>query len=107
MAAIANDGGSESLRKFSARLRYFVDRLRAAGIVVAGMNAVLVDPGSCAQNAQRVEEMYLVSLFGQADGSSCAIDARSSYSNLRSHNPLQYFPLREKTTSSKDRNMRK
>jgi hypothetical protein len=91
MPAVADDGAFESLCKFRAGLRYFANRFSAAGIVVAGMNAVLVDGGSRAQHAQGVEEIYLVALFSEPNGGRRAVNAGSSYSDLRSHAPLSSF----------------
>src|SRR5580698_9837424 len=97
VTAISNDGARESLRKFRARLGYLADRLCAAGIVVAGVNAVLVDRGCCTQHAQWVEEMDLVALFGQADGRCRAVNAGSGYSDLHSHSLLSTFFRARKT----------
>jgi hypothetical protein len=93
--AIADDGGREGRRKFRAGFRYFANRFSTAGIVVAGMNAVLVDSGSCAQHAQGVEKMYLVALLSEPNGGRRAVYAGSGYSDLRSHVPLSSFRSRE------------
>ncbi len=63
MPAVADDGACESLCEFRAGPRYFANRFSTAGIVVASMNAVLVDGGSRAEHAQGVKEIYSVALF--------------------------------------------
>jgi hypothetical protein len=59
------------------------------------MNAVLVDGGSRAQHAQGVKKIYLVTLFSEPNGGRRAVNAGSSYSDLRSHAPLSSFRSRE------------
>jgi hypothetical protein len=95
MQAVPDNGVCENLRKLRARLGYFADRFPAAGIVIAGVDAVLVDSRSRAQHTERVEQMYLVSLFRQPDGSRSAVNTRPRYRNLRSHIPLLPFRSRE------------
>ena len=100
--AVADNGASECLRKFRARLGYFSDGLGASRIMIAGMNAVLIDRRSRAQDAERVEEMDLMTIFSQPDGSRRAVDAGSRYSDLRSHNFRPSFLSRERISSLND-----
>src|SRR5437660_6263168 len=89
MAAVSNDGWFECLDKFGARFKRLPNSFRTTWIVVAGMNAVLIDGRCRAHDAERIEEMNVVPLFGQTDGGRGTVDSRSSYSDLCSHELLR------------------
>ena len=78
MLATAHDGGRESGGEFGARFERFLNGFRAAGIVVAGVDAKLVDGGSGAQNAERIEKLDAMAAFGEADGDGGAVDSRAA-----------------------------
>ena len=60
VVTVLDDRACELPGKFRAGLSYFCDRLAAARIVVAGMNAILVNRGNRAQDAEWVEKMDLM-----------------------------------------------
>lgn len=85
VGAIANDGGRESLEKFGASFERFLDGLRAAGIVIAGVDAKLIDGGSSAKNAEGVEKMDGVAAPGEADGDCRAVNSGAGNGDFQRH----------------------
>ena len=74
--------GAKVCRNSCARAHGFPNRLGAAGIVISGMNAELIDARRGVQNAERIKEMDLVALFGQADGGGGAVNSGAGDGNF-------------------------
>ncbi len=95
VAAVANDRAGKFAREFGASFGDFVYRFSAARIVVAGVDAILVDCGSGTQNSDRVEQFDDVTGFGEANGSRCAVNACSGYRDPGPHVPLSLYRRRD------------
>ncbi len=74
--------GLHELRLGLVRLK---NGLRAPGIVITGMYAVLVDSRRGPQNTKRVEEMDLVPGLGEANRDRCAVNAGAGHGNSGLH----------------------
>ena len=85
VAAVANNCGCKRFQELSAGFQGFADRLRAARVVVARMNALLIDGRSGAKNTERVEEMHVVALLRQTDCDCGSIDPSPRNSNICAH----------------------
>src|SRR5271167_198472 len=88
MAAVANDGRRESLHEIGTRLESLADCFRAAGIVIARVNAVLVDDGRRAQNSERIEQAHLMAFFRQPNRDVRAVNAGAGYGDRGAHDPF-------------------
>jgi hypothetical protein len=75
MAAGAHDGRGVGGGEFGAGFQSFGDGFRAARVVVARVDAKLIDGGGGAKDSQRIEEFDVVAAFGEADGDGRAVDA--------------------------------
>ena len=88
MLAVSDDGRFEGLDELSASFHRFPDGFRAARIMVAGMNAILIDGRCGAHNAERIEEMNVMALFGKPDCRRRAVNSCSRNSNSCPHKLL-------------------
>ena len=85
MLAVADDGRFEGLDELRAGFHRFPDGFRAARIMVAGMNAILIDGRRTAHDAEGIEEVNVVAVFGKPDRRRRAVDTCSHNSNSCSH----------------------
>jgi hypothetical protein len=58
------------------------------------MDAVLIDRGGGVHDAERIEEMHFVALFGQPDGYGRAVNSRAHYSDFHTHDSFRLKLLR-------------
>jgi len=86
--AVSNDCRFERLNELGARFERFPYGFRASRIMIAGVNAILIDGRGSAHDAERIEKVNAVTLFYQANGRGCAVDSRSGNGDFCSHEPL-------------------
>src|SRR5580698_8770382 len=84
MLAGAHDRGREGVHELLAGFHGFAYGLGAAGIVISGMNAKLVDARRGVQHAEGIEEMNLVSFFCQTNSGGGAVNSSAGDGNFMS-----------------------
>src|ERR1700685_542272 len=75
MTTVSNNCIAEHLHEFAACLEYLPNGLRTSRVVISGMDPMLVNGGSGAHYAERIEQMHPVSIFRQANSGCGAVDA--------------------------------
>ena len=80
-----DNGGTELADEFAPRFTDFFDGFITARIMVACVDAILIDCGRCAQYPQRIEELDGVTGPSQMNRRCGAVNPRASYGDPCSH----------------------
>src|SRR5215470_4053490 len=99
MPAVANDCRFERADELCASLQSFLDRFRAARVMIARVDAILIDRGSGAQDAERIEQADRLALLGQPNSHRRPINPRTYHRYFGAHSSLRWMPNLQKLTA--------